>query len=78
MKNSHTCPKCGGTDIVRCKTKSLGQSGEIPAGLFDGAPVSRWVCCTCGYCELWVDHLKWLEKLKASWSAQAGGTENET
>ena len=55
MRNGHPCPKCGGTDVVRCQAKGLGRYDEIPVGIFGGAQMNRWVCCTCGYCELWMD-----------------------
>ena len=36
MRNGHPCPKCGGTDVVRCQAKGLGKYDEIPVGIFGG------------------------------------------
>ena len=74
MKNTHICPKCGGGDIVRCQAKGLGKYDEIPIGLFGSAQMSRYVCCTCGYCELWTERGQ-LEELKKAWETRAGKTE---
>lgn len=70
MKNSGQCPKCGGTDVVRCKTAANGAHDRIPVGLFGQAGMERWVCCSCGYCELWVDEAS-LEEVRAFWERPA-------
>ena len=72
MRNGHPCPKCGGTDVVRCQAKGLGRYDEIPEGIFGGAQMNRWVCCTCGYCELWMDPAR-LEEIKKTWGGQTAG-----
>jgi predicted nucleic-acid-binding Zn-ribbon protein len=70
MKLTGACPKCRCQDIVRVP-------GEPPAnhvGNFIGAggllgnlvsiPVTRFVCCTCGYSEEWIDSRTDLKKLQ--------------
>ncbi len=66
MKNSHRCPKCGGEDIIRCKTAVNGAYDKIQTGIFSTAETDRWVCCACGYCELWVDE-EALENVRRFW-----------
>lgn len=59
MKDTNTCPKCGGHEIVRVpgKAGAYGSGNYIPLGwsIFSTAPVHRYVCCTCGYIEEWID-----------------------
>ena len=65
MKNTKTCPKCGSSDVVEV----IGGSryyNMIPAGLMTTARVDRWVCCSCGYAEEWIDPEK-LQKLRENW-----------
>ena len=59
MKSSKICPKCQGTDIIRFD----GYSGPYGAGnnvmvggtIFSAVNVNRYICCTCGYTEEWID-----------------------
>lgn len=56
MKNTNKCPKCGGEDIVRID----GYGGEytanqIRAGFFFKVNVNRYLCCSCGFSEEWID-----------------------
>lgn len=59
MKNTNSCPKCGGKDILRVKGNSgaYGAGNNIPVGItvFSAVPVWRYVCCDCGYSEEWID-----------------------
>lgn len=59
MKRFHTCPKCQGTDILRVEGSSgaYGAGNNIPMGLtiFSYVKVPRYVCCSCGYSEEWID-----------------------
>ena len=69
MKQSGICPKCGGREIVRIPdnpyrhasgnniyTTRLTLAGKIP--------VIRYVCCTCGYTENWVEHTQERQALR--------------
>ena len=59
MKTTQTCPKCGGHDILRVPGKSgaYGTGNNIQTGfsIFSAVLVHRYVCCSCGYSEEWID-----------------------
>lgn len=59
MKRTRRCPKCGGTDILRVDgyTGAYGAGNNIMVGatIFSGVNVNRYICCTCGYTEEWID-----------------------
>ena len=69
MKNTKTCPKCGSRDVVEVLGGSfspLGYGGAMETGCFETARIDRWVCCTCGYSEAWVEPEK-LQKIWKKW-----------
>ncbi len=59
MKNTNTCPKCGGNDIllVPGNVEAYGVGNNIRTGwsIFSSVLVDRYVCCSCGYTEEWVE-----------------------
>ena len=55
MKNSKTCPKCGGTHILRVEDGLGDRSINLILGWFSVVPVTRYVCTDCGFAESWVD-----------------------
>lgn len=59
MKNTHCCPKCNGMDIIRIEGKAgaYGVGNNIQTGMFNFSAVlvHRYVCCSCGYSEEWID-----------------------
>ena len=66
MKNTKSCPKCGSTDIVRIPDNpNRHASGNniytSTYTLFGKIPVIRYVCCSCGYAENWVENEEELE-----------------
>ena len=67
MKATQTCPKCGGHDILRVPGKAgpYGSGNNIQTGfsIFSAVLVHRYVCCSCGYSEEWIDPSD-LERLK--------------
>ncbi len=71
MKNTGVCPKCGGNDIlvVPGKAGAYGTGNNIPTGLtiFSSVMVDRYVCCSCGFSEEWIDK-KDIKKLKKEYS----------
>lgn len=73
MKLTNTCPKCGSSDIIRFDgyTGAYGTGNNIMTGatIFSTVNVNRYVCCTCGYSEEWIDRED-IEKLKASKKAK--------
>lgn len=67
MKNTGLCPKCGSKDLllVPGKAGAYGSGNNIMTGysIFSAVLVNRYVCCTCGFTEEWVD-LEDIPKLK--------------
>ena len=59
MKNTKQCPKCGANNILMIEgyTNAYGAGNNIRIGqsIFDSVNVHRYLCCTCGYSEEWVD-----------------------
>ena len=61
MKNSKSCPKCNGTDIVVIKNDGHpeGPAGNNimcgPTRISSVVKIERYICCGCGYTEEWVD-----------------------
>lgn len=55
MKQTKTCPKCGSAELLRVEDV-LGDRGiNLVLGWFSSVPLTRYVCCNCGYTESWVD-----------------------
>ena len=73
MKNSRLCPKCGGTDIVRFDgyTGAYGSGNNVMVGstIFSGVNVNRYVCCSCGFTEEWIDRED-IERVRSSKKAK--------
>lgn len=59
MKNTGICPKCQSNDIVRFdgETGAYGAGNNITLGrtIFSAIPVNRYICCSCGFTEEWID-----------------------
>ncbi|MGE4276198.1 MAG: hypothetical protein AB7E30_03355 [Lawsonibacter sp.] len=64
MKNTKICPKCGGVDVVGIPGGFIGKNW-LPVGM-ETVAIDRWVCCSCGYSEEWIEADK-LEKVKKYW-----------
>lgn len=61
MKNTAACPKCGAKRVVRVPDRALRYSSgnniyTSTVTLAGKIPVIRYVCCACGYVEIWVEH----------------------
>ena len=73
MKNTKVCPKCGGTDIVRIDGSvgayGAGNNVMVGASIFSAVNVNRYVCCSCGFTEEWIDEQD-IEKIKNSTKAK--------
>ena len=58
-KNTNLCPKCGCTDVLRIpgSANAYGTGNHMLAGrtVFSAVLVHRYVCCSCGYSEAWID-----------------------
>ena len=76
MKTTHTCPKCGGHDILRVPGKSgpYGAGNNLQMGFtyFSAVLVHRYICCNCGYTEEWIDPAD-LGRLKERFGSSAKG-----
>lgn len=59
MKDSKTCPKCRSANIVRIDgyTGAYGSGNNVMVGktVFSSVNVNRYICCTCGFTEEWID-----------------------
>ena len=67
MMYTAICPKCGSRDIVRINgyTESYGAGNNIKIGLLSRINVNRYICCSCGYTEEWIDPQS-IAKLRSS------------
>ena len=61
MKNTKTCPKCNGRNIISIKNDghpdgTFGNNIQNKLTILSGVVyVKRYICCDCGYTEEWVD-----------------------
>ncbi|MBR5859613.1 MAG: hypothetical protein IKZ05_06780 [Clostridia bacterium] len=57
MKNTHVCPKCRSNDIVIAKgeQQAYGIGNNVRAGICKQVMINRYICCTCGFTEEWLD-----------------------
>ena len=59
MKNTKLCPKCESASIVRIDghAGAYGSGNNIMLGstVFSAVNVNRYICCSCGYTEEWID-----------------------
>ena len=69
MRNSKSCPKCQGADIVRIPAGGVGN--EIPAGphLLSVVSFVRYLCTSCGFMELWIDDTDDITKCKKRYAS---------
>lgn len=69
MKNTNRCPKCGSGDIVRIDGHAgpyaSGNNIMLGATIFSAVNVNRYICCSCGFTEEWIDRED-LEEIKFS------------
>lgn len=57
MKKSKICPKCNSTQVLRFDgyVGSYGSGNNLVTGMFSAVNVNRYICCSCGYTEEWID-----------------------
>lgn len=69
MKSTKICPKCGSTDIVRIDGNAgaygTGNNIMLGATIFSAVKVNRYICCSCGFTEEWIDKED-IDKIKNS------------
>ncbi|MDE7270929.1 MAG: hypothetical protein K2N81_10710 [Acetatifactor sp.] len=67
MKNTKICPKCNSSDIliVDGYAGAYGSGNNIMTGatIFSAVNVNRYICCSCGYTEEWINQED-IEKVK--------------
>ena len=58
MKQTRTCPKCGGQKIIKVDgdVRAYGAGNNVMVGMtiFSAVKVNRYVCRGCGYSEEWI------------------------
>jgi RNA polymerase subunit RPABC4/transcription elongation factor Spt4 len=73
MKNTNICPKCQSRDIVRfdgyAGPYGAGNDLMVGATIFSAVNVNRYICCSCGFTEEWID-AEDIEKVKNSRKAK--------
>lgn len=73
MKQTKTCPKCGGGEIARIdgSVGAYGVGNNVMTGksIFSAVNVNRYVCLGCGFTEEWIDEED-LEKIANSKKAK--------
>lgn len=72
MKNTHICPKCDSSDIIRVPgPASVGYTqNKVPTGWMSSGNVDRYVCGVCGYSEEWIAKPKDIEKLRKKFGSK--------
>jgi ribosomal protein S27AE len=74
MKNTKRCPKCEGANIVRIEgyvgAYGTGNNVMVGSSIFSAVKVNRYVCCSCGFTEEWIDTEE-LEKVEKSKKAKS-------
>ncbi len=69
MKRTRLCPKCNSADLLRIEGNvgAYGVGNNIMTGatVFSAVKVHRYVCCSCGFTEEWIDTAD-IEKLRNS------------
>lgn len=67
MKNSKVCTKCDSKDILlvpgSAGAYASGNNIQVGWSNFSAVLVDRYVCCSCGFSEEWIDKED-LDKLK--------------
>ena len=69
MNRTRICPKCGSNEIyvVDGYAGPYGSGNNVMIGstVFSAVKVNRYICCTCGYTEEWINRED-LPKVRAS------------
>lgn len=64
MKTTKICPKCSSNDIIKIEGSAgaYGAGNNIPL-TWSYVKVDRYLCCSCGYSEEWINRDD-MEKIK--------------
>ena len=59
MNRTRICPKCGSNEIyvIDGYTGPYGSGNNVMIGatVFSAVKVNRYICCTCGFTEEWIN-----------------------
>ncbi|MHB8077108.1 hypothetical protein [Desulfosporosinus fructosivorans] len=71
MKTNGKCTKCNSNDIVKIpgRAGAYASGNNIMTGMttFSAVLVTRYLCCSCGYSEEWIDNKRDIEKIRAKY-----------
>jgi len=70
MKNTHRCPKCNSSNIVKVSdNEGFNKTNRynIQTSSFHWVKVIRHVCCDCGFAEEWVENKIDLKKIETKY-----------
>ena len=69
MNRTRICPKCGSNEIyvIDGYTGPYGSGNNVMIGatVFSAVKVNRYICCTCGFTDEWINRED-LPKVRAS------------
>ncbi|MGB7982347.1 MAG: hypothetical protein WCF36_16320, partial [Candidatus Nanopelagicales bacterium] len=75
VKYTGMCVKCHSRDLARVPGRAggYGSGNVIPTGFINLDPVrvTRYVCCTCGFVEEWVDAAWDRDRLRSKFGGSA-------
>jgi len=68
LKTTKKCPKCDSEDVLRIQgeRQGYGAGNNIRIGLFGIVLTTRYLCCSCGYIEEWVDNPGEISRIRNS------------
>lgn len=57
MKITGKCPKCNSSQVLRFDgyRGGYGSGNHLVTSMFSSVNVNRYVCCSCGFTEEWID-----------------------
>ncbi|MBR4035588.1 MAG: hypothetical protein IKJ05_02500 [Oscillospiraceae bacterium] len=57
MKITGKCPKCNSSQVLRFDGYhgGYGSGNHLVTSMFSSVNVNRYVCCSCGFTEEWID-----------------------
>lgn len=73
MTDHRTCAKCGSSRVIRVTGAALADAAVFARwgnllgfGHFGSAPITRFLCGDCGFCEEWIENPADLAKIRAA------------
>jgi predicted nucleic-acid-binding Zn-ribbon protein len=59
------CPKCGSSDIRAIPGEENVDPHRLPIGMLDTAGLDHYVCVYCGYVEIYIAGVQYLQRIAA-------------